>query len=108
MDTKINEVRHENLGEVGEVVVTKDDTLFLKGKGDALEVQARCEQLKEEIESTNSEYEKEKLNERLAKLSDGVAIIKVRFFIYEFIFTSSTLRFSHCFPEQLFPKYELV
>ena len=77
MDTKISDVRHENLGEVGEVQVTKDDTLFLKGKGSPSDVQARCEQIKEEIEDTNSEYEKEKLNERLAKLSDGVAIIKV-------------------------------
>ncbi len=77
MDTKISEVRHENLGEVGEVVVTKDDTLFLKGKGDPADVQLRCEQIKEEIDSTKSEYEKEKFNERLAKLSDGVAIIKV-------------------------------
>ena len=77
MDTKISEVRHENLGEVGEVQVTKDDTLFLKGKGSPSDVQVRCEQIKEEIEDTNSEYEKEKLNERLAKLSDGVAIIKV-------------------------------
>ena len=77
MDTKISDVKHDNLGEVGEVVVTKDDTLFLKGKGGPGDVQARCEQLKQEIEETNSEYEKEKLNERLAKLSDGVAIIKV-------------------------------
>ena len=77
MDTKVSDVRHENLGEVGEVVVTKDDTLFLRGKGSPADVQARCEQIKQEIEDTNSEYEKEKLNERLAKLSDGVAIIKV-------------------------------
>ena len=77
MDIKIQDVKHEHLGEIGEVVVTKDDTLFLKGKGDAQELQARCEQIKEEVEETKSEYEKEKLNERLAKLSDGVAIIKV-------------------------------
>lgn len=77
MDTKISEIKHENLGEVGEVVVTKDDTLFLKGKGDSADLQARCDQIKQEVEETSSEYEKEKLNERLAKLSDGVAIIKV-------------------------------
>lgn len=58
--------------------ITKDDTLFLKGKGNPEEVDKRCDQIKEELDSTNSEYEKEKLNERLAKLSDGVAILKVR------------------------------
>lgn len=57
--------------------ITKDDTLFLKGKGNQEDVDKRCDQIKEELESTNSEYEKEKLNERLAKMSDGVAILKV-------------------------------
>lgn len=51
--------------------------LFLKGKGNPADVDKRCEQIKEELENTNSEYEKEKLNERLAKMSDGVAILKV-------------------------------
>merc|ERR1719452_419899 len=77
METKISELTQENLGEVGEVVVTKDDTLFLRGKGDPQEVQHRCEQIREQIEDSNSEYEKEKMQERLARLSSGVAVIKV-------------------------------
>ena len=77
METKIEDVQLQDLGEVGEVSVTKDDTLFLRGKGSKEEIERRCQQIQEELESTNSDYEKEKLNERLAKLSDGVAILKV-------------------------------
>lgn len=77
LETKLEDIRIQDFGEVGEVSITKDDTLFLKGKGSHEEVEARCYQIKEELESTNSDYEKEKLNERLAKLSDGVAILKV-------------------------------
>lgn len=74
---KLENVSIENLGEVGEVLITKDDTLFLKGKGEKEDVESRCAQLREDLEMTTSEYEKEKINERLAKLSDGVAILKV-------------------------------
>ena len=77
LETKIEDVQIQDLGEVGEVAITKDDTLFLKGKGSKEDVEKRCAQLREEIENTTSEYEKEKINERLAKLSDGVAILKV-------------------------------
>lgn len=56
--------------------------LFLKGKGNPEDLEKRCEQIKEELENTNSEYEKEKLNERLAKMSDGVAILKVRVILF--------------------------
>ena len=77
LETKLEDITAEDFGEVGEAVITKDDTMFLRGKGKPEDVQKRCEQIKDELESTNSEYEKEKLNERLAKLSDGVAIIKV-------------------------------
>lgn len=78
LETKLEDVQIQDLGEVGEVSITKDDTLFLKGKGSTEEIEKRCAQLREELENTTSEYEKEKINERLAKLSDGVAILKVQ------------------------------
>lgn len=77
LETKIEDVQIQDLGEVGEVSITKDDTLFLKGKGDKEDIEKRCTQLRDDLELTTSEYEKEKINERLAKLSDGVAILKV-------------------------------
>merc|ERR1711976_465780 len=64
-------------GMVGEVVVTKDDTLMLNGKGSPAEVQHRCEEIDDAIATSNSEYEKEKLNERKARLSGGVAVLRV-------------------------------
>lgn len=78
LETKLEDIQIQDFGEVGEVSITKDDTLFLKGKGIPEDLDKRCDQIKEELENTSSEYEKEKLNERLAKLSDGVAILKVR------------------------------
>jgi chaperonin GroEL len=74
---KIEEIKLSDFGQVGEVQVTKDDTLMMRGKGDAKEVEKRVQQIKEEIAETTSEYEKEKLQERLAKLSNGVAVLKV-------------------------------
>jgi len=61
----------------GEVVVTKDDTLILKCKGEQSDIDKRIEEIHDQLENTTSDYEKEKLNERLAKLSDGVAVLKV-------------------------------
>ena len=78
LETKLEDVQIQDLGEVGEVSITKDDILFLKGKGSTEDIEKRCAQLREELENTTSEYEKEKINERLAKLSDGVAILKVQ------------------------------
>lgn len=75
--TKLEDIKPEHLGEVGEVIVTKDDTLLLKGKGDEQHIRRRTDAIKDEIEETNSEYEKEKLNERLARLSSGVAVLKI-------------------------------
>ncbi|XP_065666626.1 60 kDa heat shock protein, mitochondrial [Hydra vulgaris] len=74
---KLEEVQLNDLGEVGEVIVTKDDTLFMKGKGDPKEISRRSEQILDEIKATNSDYEKEKFQERLAKLVGGVAVIKI-------------------------------
>ncbi|CAF5176124.1 unnamed protein product, partial [Rotaria magnacalcarata] len=75
--TKIDEVTVQDFGRVGEVIVTKDDTLLMRGKGDLSTLEQRINSLKEEIAETNSEYEKEKLQERLAKLSNGIAVLKV-------------------------------
>ena len=67
----------EDLGRVKSIVSTKDDTTFVEGAGDASEIQGRISQIKAQIEETSSDYDREKLQERMAKLSGGVAIIKV-------------------------------
>uniref|UniRef100_A0A2K5P0P6 60 kDa heat shock protein, mitochondrial n=1 Tax=Cercocebus atys TaxID=9531 RepID=A0A2K5P0P6_CERAT len=73
----VEDVQPHDLGKVGEVIVTKDDAMLLKGKGDKVEIEKRIQEIIEQLDVTTSEYEKEKLNERLAKLSDGVAVLKV-------------------------------
>ena len=75
--TKLEEVKLSDFGMIGEAQITKDDTLLMRGKGDVKQIEKRVQQIKEEIAETTSEYEKEKLQERLAKLSNGVAVIKV-------------------------------
>lgn len=65
------------LGQAKKITISKDDTVVLNGLGTKEMVEERCELLKASIEGTSSEYEKEKLQERLAKLSGGVAVIKV-------------------------------
>ena len=67
----------EDLGRVKSIVSSKDDTTFVEGAGDAAEIQGRISQIKAQIEETTSDYDREKLQERMAKLSGGVAIIKV-------------------------------
>ncbi len=67
----------EDLGEADRVVVDKDNTTIVGGKGDKAAVEARIKEIKAQIEKTTSEYDKEKLQERLAKLAGGVAVIKV-------------------------------
>jgi len=74
---KLEDVQISDLGRIGEVVVTKDDTLLLKGKGSKTTIDKRIEQLRDEIEESNSDYEKEKLNERLARLASGVGVLKI-------------------------------
>ncbi len=66
-----------DLGQAGRVVIDKDHTVIVDGKGDSTAVEARVKEIKIQIENTTSEYDKEKLQERLAKLSGGVAVIKV-------------------------------
>ena len=78
MNLNLEDVQAHDLGKVGEVIVTKDDAMLLKGKGDKAQIEKRIQEITEQLDITTSEYEKEKLNERLAKLSDGVAVLKVR------------------------------
>jgi len=66
-----------DLGQAGRVVVDKENTTIVDGKGDKAAIDARIAQIKKEIEETTSDYDREKLQERLAKLSGGVAVIKV-------------------------------
>ncbi len=66
-----------DLGQAGRVVVDKENTTIVDGKGDKAAIEARINQIKKEIEETTSDYDREKLQERLAKLSGGVAVIKV-------------------------------
>jgi chaperonin GroEL len=74
---KLEEVGIEMLGHSKKVVVTKDDTTIVDGAGDKKDIEARCSEIRKTIEETTSEYDKDKLKERLAKLSGGVAILKV-------------------------------
>jgi chaperonin GroEL len=74
---KLENVTQDLLGRARKVVVTKDDTTIVEGQGDADEIKGRINQIKNEIEKTDSDYDREKLQERLAKLAGGVALIKV-------------------------------
>ncbi|MBO8165895.1 MAG: chaperonin GroEL [Kosmotoga sp.] len=73
----LENVSLEDLGTAGMVKVKKDDTIIVDGKGDPEKIKQRIGQIKAQIEQTTSDYEKETLQERLAKLSGGVAVIKV-------------------------------
>ncbi|SMD26762.1 TCP-1/cpn60 chaperonin family protein, partial [Kibdelosporangium aridum] len=64
------------LGKARKVVVTKDETTIVEGAGDAEQIQGRVNQIRAEIEKSDSDYDREKLQERLAKLAGGVAVIK--------------------------------
>ena len=74
---KLENTEIEDLGQARKVVSTKDDTTIIDGKGDPEKIKARVEQIKKEIEMSDSDFDKEKLQERLAKLAGGVAVIKV-------------------------------
>jgi len=74
---KLETVTIEDLGQAEKVVSTKDDTTVVGGKGDPKGIKGRIEQIRVEIENSTSDYDREKLQERLAKLSGGVAIIRV-------------------------------
>jgi chaperonin GroEL len=74
---KLETTTLQDLGRAEKVVVTKDDTTIIGGKGDTSQIKGRIEQIRVEIEKSTSDYDREKLQERLAKLSGGVAIIRV-------------------------------
>ncbi len=74
---KLENATLDMLGKARKVVVTKDDTTIVEGGGEAEQIKGRVNQIKAEIEKTDSDYDREKLQERLAKLAGGVAVIKV-------------------------------
>ena len=74
---KLENVALDLLGKARKVVVTKDETTIVEGAGNDEDIKGRINQIKAEIENTDSDYDREKLQERLAKLSGGVAVIKV-------------------------------
>jgi chaperonin GroEL len=74
---KLDQVGLEVLGTARRIVVTKDDTTIVDGGGEAAEVEARIAQIRVEIENTDSDWDREKLQERLAKLAGGVCVIRV-------------------------------
>lgn len=77
MGMKLEEVEPHHLGSCKKVTITKNDTVVLDGAGETADIGERCELIRSGIETTKSDYEREKLQERLAKLSGGVAVIKV-------------------------------
>jgi chaperonin GroEL len=73
---KLENVELEQLGRAKRIVVDKDNTLIVEGAGGKKDITARAEQIRQQIEKTTSDYDKEKLQERLAKLTGGVAVVK--------------------------------
>merc|ERR1719410_463471 len=76
-DVKLEDIQAQDFGQVGEVCITKDDTLLLKGKGNQRDIDRRVETIRDQIENSTSDYEKEKMQERIAKMASGVAVLKI-------------------------------
>jgi len=74
---KLENVNIDMLGQAKKIVITKDDTTIIEGAGDKNDIEGRCNQIRQQIETTTSDYDKEKLEERLAKLAGGIAVIRV-------------------------------
>jgi len=74
---KLENITLEMLGQAKKVVIAKEDTTIVSGAGKKEDIEGRCTQLRQQIEETTSEYDREKLRERLAKLAGGVAVIRV-------------------------------
>jgi len=74
---KLENINLNMLGKAKKVVITKDDTTVVDGAGDKVQIEARCNQIRVQIEEATSDYDREKLQERLAKISGGVAVIRV-------------------------------
>jgi chaperonin GroEL len=77
MGLKLDNTQISQLGRARKVVVTKDNTTIIDGAGDSEGIKGRIKQIKAEIENTDSDFDREKLQERLAKLAGGVAVVKV-------------------------------
>src|SRR5512136_1304675 len=77
MGLKLDNTQLSQLGRARKIVVTKDNTTIIDGAGDTEQIKGRIKQIKSEIETTDSDFDREKLQERLAKLAGGVAVIKV-------------------------------
>src|SRR4030042_5482165 len=77
MGRKLETAALQDLGQARKVTSTKDDTTIVEGHGDAAQIKGRIEQIKVEIENSTSDYDREKLQERLAKLAGGVAVLRV-------------------------------
>ncbi len=77
MGTKLENVTMDMLGSARKVTITKDDTMIIDGAGDKGAIAARVTQIRAQVEDTTSDYDKEKLQERLAKLAGGIAVIRV-------------------------------
>ena len=73
---KLEEIELSQLGQAKKIIVGKDDTTIIEGAGKKKDINSRCDQIRNQIEKTTSNYDKEKLQERLAKLAGGVAVIK--------------------------------
>ena len=73
---KLESIELAQLGQAKKIVVNKDNTTIIEGAGKKKDIQARCDQIRAQIEKTTSDYDREKLQERLAKLTGGVAVIK--------------------------------
>ena len=74
---KLENITMDMLGTAKKVIITKDETTVVEGAGKKKDIQSRCTQIRNQIEETSSDYDKEKLQERLAKLAGGVAVIRV-------------------------------
>lgn len=77
MGMKLEDITVNHLGRAEKIIVTKDDTTIINGAGKKEDIEARVNQIKSQIESTSSDYDKEKLQERLAKLAGGVAVLYI-------------------------------
>src|SRR5204863_153234 len=74
---KLENVKLEDLGRAKKVTIDKDNTTIIEGAGKSADIEGRVKQIRSQVENTTSDYDKEKLQERLAKLVGGVAVIKV-------------------------------
>jgi chaperonin GroEL len=77
LGVRLEHVSLDMLGRAKRVIITKDETTIIDGAGDKAEIKARCDQIRAQIEETTSDYDREKLQERLARLCGGVAVIRV-------------------------------